>query len=268
MAAVRRLLAARRVGHAGTLDPAASGLLLVLVGRATRLARFTAGFPKRYEGMLRLGAETTTDDAAGEVTVTDASWRALDEGAVRRALADVAAREEQVPPAVSAKKVAGERAYRLARRGASPALAPAAVRIHRLEVRGVALPDVAFGIECSSGTYVRAVARDAGRALGSRAHLAALRRTGIGPWRVEEAVALEAATAASLAAALRPLADLVAHLPRVDLAPEAAERVRHGRRIEAATAFEGPVALAAEGEVLAVAEYRDGAYAPSVVLAS
>jgi tRNA pseudouridine55 synthase len=267
VAAVRRLLGARRVGHAGTLDPAASGLLLVLVGRATRLARFTAVFPKRYEATLRLGAETATDDAAGEVTATDASWRALDEVAVRRALADVAARESQVPPAVSAKKVGGERAYRMVRRGAVPALGPAAVRIHRLEVRRVALPDVDFALECSAGTYVRAVARDAGRLLGTRAHLAALRRTGIGPWSVEQAVPLASATAASLAASLRPLAELVAHLPRLDLGPEAAERVRHGRKIEAGTVFEGPVALAAEGEVLAVAEYRDGLYAPSVVLA-
>lgn len=267
MAAVRRLLGVRRVGHAGTLDPAASGLLLVLVGRATRLARFTAPFLKRYEATLRLGAETTTDDAAGEVTATDASWPALDEPAVRGALAEVAARDSQVPPAVSAKKVAGERAYRLARRGEPPVLEPAAVRIHRLEVRRVALPDVAFALECSAGTYVRAVARDAGRLLGTRAHLVALRRTGIGPWSVEEAVPLASVTAASLAESLRPLSQLVAHLPRLELGPEAAERVRHGRKIEAGAVFEGPVALASDGEVLAVAEYRDGLYAPSVVLA-
>ncbi len=266
MAAVRRLLGVRRVGHAGTLDPAASGLLLVLVGRATRLARFTAGFAKRYEATLRLGAETTTDDATGAVTVSDDAWRGLDEAAVRRALAEVAAREEQLPPAVSAKKVGGERAYRVAWRGEAPALAPAPVRIHRLEVRRVAPPDVDFALECSAGTYVRAVARDAGRALGTRAHLAALRRTGIGPWRAEDAVPLAAAGPEALAAALRPLAELVAHLPHLELAPEAAERVRHGRRIEAAEVFEGPVALAAAGEVLAVAEYRDGTYAPAVVL--
>jgi tRNA pseudouridine55 synthase len=266
VAAVRRLIGERRVGHAGTLDPAACGLLLVLVGRATRLARFTAVFPKRYDATMRLGAETATDDAAGEVTVTDGSWRGLDEVAVRRALAEVAAREEQIPPAVSAKKVAGQRAYRLARRGEPATLGPAAVRIHRLEVRRVALPDVDFAIECSAGTYVRAVARDAGRALGSRAHLVALRRTGIGPWSVEDALPLASATAETLAGALRPLAALVGHLPRLDLDPEAAERVRHGRKIEAGTVLEGAVALMAQGELLAVAEYRDGLYAPSVVL--
>jgi tRNA pseudouridine55 synthase len=266
VAAVRRLLGERRVGHAGTLDPAASGLLLVLVGRATRLARFTAVLPKRYDATLRLGAETATDDATGAVTATDETWRGLDEAAVRRALAEVAARGEQVPPAVSAKKVAGERAYRLARRGEPADLRPVAVRIHRLEVRRVALPDVDVAVECSAGTYVRAIARDAGRALGTRGHLAALRRTGIGPWTVLQGVPLRDATAASLAAALRPLAEVVAHLPRLDLDPETAERVRHGGKVEADAVLEGPVALSAAGELLAVAEYRDGRYVPSVVL--
>ncbi len=267
MAAVRRLLGARRVGHAGTLDPAASGLLLVLVGRATRLARFTGVLPKRYDAVLRFGAETDTDDAAGAVTVADDAWRGLDEAAVRGALAAVAARREQVPPAVSAKKVAGERAYALARRGEAAVLPPVPVTIHRLEVRRVALPEVAFAVECSAGTYVRGIARDAGRELGTRAHLAALRRTGIGPWDAADAAPLEGATAESLRAALRPLGEAVAHLPRLDLAAEAAEMVRHGRKIAAEPALEGPVALAADGELLAVAECRDGLYAPSVVLA-
>jgi tRNA pseudouridine55 synthase len=254
------------VGHAGTLDPLASGLLLVLVGRATRLARFTGVLPKRYEATLRCGAETTTDDAAGAVTAEDEAWRGLDEAAVRRALAEVAAREMQVPPAVSAKKVAGERAYALARRGEPAELAPVRVLIHRLDVRRVALPDVEFAVECSGGTYVRAIARDAGRALGTRAHLAALRRTGIGPWGVEAAVPLEGASAASLAAALRPMDELVAHLPRLEVGPEAAERLRHGGKVDAARIGEGPVALAAAGELLAVAEFRVGRYAPAVVL--
>ena len=255
------------MGHAGTLDPAASGLLLVLVGRATRLARFTAVLPKRYAGTVRFGAETATDDAEGAVTAADDAWRALDAAAVRRALAEVAARGEQVPPAVSAKKVAGERAYRLARRGEAADLAPVPVRIHRLEATRIALPDVEVEVECSSGTYVRAIARDAGRALGTRAHLAALRRTGIGPWDVADAAPLEGATAESLRAALRPLGDAVAHLPRLEVAPEVAERVRHGGRIEAEPVLEGPVTVSAQGELLAVAEYRDGRFAPAVVIA-
>lgn len=256
------------MGHAGTLDPAASGLLLVVVGRATRLAQYVSVLPKRYAATLRLGAATETDDAAGKVTATDDSWRALDEAAVRRALADVAARPEQVPPAVSAKKVDGERAYRLARQGRPVQLKPAAVRVHRLEVRRVALPDVDFVMECSSGTYVRAIARDAGRALGTLAHLCALRREGIGPWGVAEAVTLAEQTARSLAEAVRPMRELVAHVPAIEVGPELAARIAHGAKFEADGPREGPVAVIAAGELLAVAIFRDGLYAPSVVLAS
>jgi tRNA pseudouridine55 synthase len=254
------------VGHAGTLDPSASGLLLVVVGRATRLAQYVSVLPKRYAATLRLGTATETDDAAGKITATDDSWRTLEEAAVRRAMADVAARPEQVPPSVSAKQVDGERAYRLARQGRPAELKPAAVRVHRLEVRRVALPDVDFALECSSGTYVRAIARDAGRALGTLAHLCALRRDGIGPWRVAEAVALAEQTAASLGAALRPMRDVVAHLPAIAVGPELAARIGHGAKFEADGPREGPVAVLAEGELLAVATFRDGVYAPSVVL--
>lgn len=266
MDAVRDLLGERRVGHAGTLDPTASGLLVVVVGRATRLAQYVSVLPKRYAATLRLGAATETDDAAGKVTATDDSWRTLDEAAVRRALADVAARPEQVPPAVSAKKVAGERAYRLARQGRPAELKAAAVRVHRLEVQRVALPDVDFTMECSSGTYVRAIARDAGRALGTLAHLCALRREGIGPWRVAEAVVLAEHTAGSLAAAVRPMRELVAHLPAIAVGPELAARVAHGAKFEAEGPREGPVAVLAAGELLAMATFKDGVYAPSVVL--
>jgi tRNA pseudouridine55 synthase len=264
--AVRGLLGERRVGHAGTLDPTASGLLVVVVGRATRLAQYVSVLPKRYAATLRLGTATETDDAAGKVTATDESWRALDEAGVRQAMADVAARSEQVPPAVSAKQVDGERAYRLARQGRPATLKAAAVRVHRLEVRRVALPDVDFVLECSSGTYVRAIARDVGRALGTLAHLCALRRGGIGPWRVEEAVSLTALDSGSVRAALRPMRELVAHLPAIAIGPELAARVAHGAKFEADGPREGPVAVLAAGEVLAVARFRDGLYAPAVVL--
>ena len=266
MDAVRGLLGERRVGHAGTLDPSASGLLVVVVGRATRLAQYVSVLPKRYTATLRLGAATETDDAAGKVTATDDSWRTLEEAEVRRALAEVAARPEQVPPAVSAKKVAGERAYRLARQGRPAELKAAAVRVHRLEVQRVALPDVTFTMECSSGTYVRAIARDAGRALGTLAHLCALRRDGIGPWSVAEAVTLAEQTGRSLADALRPMRELVAHLPSITVGPELAARIEHGAKFEAEGPREGPVAVLADGDLLAMAQFRDGVYAPSVVL--
>ena len=267
VAAVRRLLRQPRVGHAGTLDPAATGLLVVLAGRATRLSRFVSALPKRYQGTIRFGAETATDDGAGAVTATDESWRALEAGAVAAALAAVAASPAQVPPAVSAKKVDGERAYRLARRGTPADLAPVNVTVSRLVATRFALPEVDVDVECSSGTYVRAVARDVGRALGTRAHLAALRRTGIGPWDVADATRLEGATADSLEAVLRPLAEAVAHLPALAVEPEAGERVRHGGKLAAPDGGEGPVRVEVEGVLVAVAEHRDGCWAPVVVLA-
>ena len=268
MAEVRRLLGERRVGHTGTLDPGASGLLVVLVGRATRLARFVSELPKRYAGTIRFGAETDSDDAQGEVTRRDEAWRGLDEAVVRRALAEVAARTEQVPPAVSAKKVGGERAYRLARRGQAADLKPVGVTVSRLEARRIALPEVDVDVACTAGTYIRALARDVGRTLGTSAHLAALRRTAVGPWDVADAVGLEGVTPASIYAVLRPLREAVAHLPVLAVEPAVAERVRHGGKVAAPDGTPGPVAVEGEGELLAVAEYRDGCYAPLVVLVS
>lgn len=269
VAAARRALGERRVGHAGTLDPGASGLLVVLVGRATRLARFVAMLPKRYTGTVRFGFETDTDDAAGEpLGLPSDGWRALAPDAVARALAAVADRPLQVPPAVSAKKVDGERAYRRVRRGEAPALAPVPVTIHALEAdtwEGTS-PDLGIRVVCSSGTYVRAIARDLGRALGVGAHLAALRRTGIGPWNAADAAALTAPPEA-LRAALRPMAEAVAHLPRLDLDAADADRLAHGRKVATAAA-PGPVAVYGPGGLVAVAGVRGGLLHPDVVLAA
>ncbi len=267
VAAVRRALGARRVGHAGTLDPGATGLLVVLAGRATRLARFVALLDKRYRGTIRLGWETDTDDAGGEVLERDETWRERTRGDVEAALARVAARATQVPPRVSAKKVAGERAYRLARRGAAPALEAVAVTIHAiaLESFDAAAGEAVVDVRCGGGTYVRAIARDVGRELGTRAHLAALRRVAIGPWTVEEAVGL-ADLAGGAAGALRPLEEAVRHLPALEAGPAEASALAHGRKIEAASGPEGPVAVLGAGRLVAVAQWREGRYAPLVVL--
>ncbi len=268
VAAARRALGERRVGHAGTLDPAATGLLVVLVGRATRLARFIAMLEKRYAGTVRFGVETSTDDAAGEPLARDGSWRERTEAEIAAALARVAAEPLQLPPRVSAKRGGGERAYRLSRRGEEPELAPA-----RVEIRGLAAGaydpragELAIEVRCGAGTYVRAIARDLGRALGTRAHLAALRRTAVGPWRVEEALPLDALKP-DAPPALRPMAEAVAHLPALRVGPETAAAVAHGRKIEEAARLDGPVAVYGAEELLAVAEWREGHYAPLVVLA-
>lgn len=195
---VRRLLDVRRVGHAGTLDPAASGLLVVLAGRATRRARDFSGLDKTYAATVALGTATDTGDAQGGVTAHSPA-PALTAVRAREALAGLVGERLQTPPVYSAVKVRGRPAYWYARRGTPVTLRPRAVRIDRLELvaaRG-ALLDVR--VACSAGTYVRVLAEEIGRALGTAAHLASLRREAVGPFRVEEALPWPASRAAALA---------------------------------------------------------------------
>lgn len=186
---VRRAYGERSVGHLGTLDPFATGLLLVLVGRATRLATFLDIEPKVYEAVISFGTETDTDDSSGAVT---RSAPPPSEAGVRAAIVTLTGAIEQVPPAYSAKKVGGKRAYAAARAGEELELAPAGVVVHgwdRLTFTGDTL---AATVTCGGGTYIRALARDLGRSSGSAAHLASLRRTRIGKFDVADAVAADA----------------------------------------------------------------------------
>lgn len=230
--AARRALRERRIGHTGTLDPFATGLLLLCVGAATRLAEYLTGLPKSYTATARLGVTTDTLDPEGTVTRTSDAWRALTPQVVRRAFEAHVGERSQLPPAFSAKKVGGERLYERARRGEEVHAAPAPVIVHALAVLECDLPDVVFALTCSSGTYVRAVARDVGEALGVGAHLTALRRTGIGTHRVEGALPLEdlADPERVRAALLSPL-DALAHLARLELRAEDVESVAHGRPV-------------------------------------
>jgi tRNA pseudouridine55 synthase len=200
VARARRVLSVRRVGHAGTLDPMATGLLILGVGTATRLLGYVGGHDKTYEATIRLGQTTVTDDREGEVLAT-ASAAHLDETAVRTALAAQTGPLEQVPSSVSAVKVEGRRSYDRVRAGEAVELAPRSVTVHTLEVRRVTRPtrdlvDVDVTVSCTAGTYIRAIARDAGAALGVGGHLTALRRTVSGPFAVERAAAVEEAAAA------------------------------------------------------------------------
>ncbi|HEU5261468.1 MAG TPA: tRNA pseudouridine(55) synthase TruB [Gemmatimonadales bacterium] len=259
---VRRALGTERVGHLGTLDPFAAGLLVAVVGRATRLAPFAAGWRKSYEGVIRLGATTTTDDPTGEAITTSDAWRGLGRDRVEAALARFRGAYEQRPPAYSAVKVEGERAYRRARRGETVALAPRRVEVIELELVELALPDVRFRAVVSGGTYLRSLARDVGEELGCGAHLAALTRTRVGPFRLEEAIGPDTVTPGHL----REAAVLVAGLPRLDL--EQAERaaVVHGRPLPAGQGEGGPVALFADGELVAVAERVGDVLKPRIVV--
>lgn len=264
---VRRAIGEGRVGHAGTLDPPASGLLVVLVGRATRLARFTSGMTKRYSGTMRFGFETSTEDAAGVKTVeAPAGWTLADADVVKAADV-VRARPAQMPPAVSAKKIEGRRAYRIARSGGTPRLEPAAVTIHRLAIARRSDTDFALDVECSSGTYIRSIARDIGREAGVPAHLAELRRTGVGPWDVRDAIPLDDALAEAIAAKWRPMRQAVEHLPRVELHAEDAKKFVHGQKLKT-DAGQTPVAVFAANELIGVADVEDGLLKPDVVLAA
>ncbi len=255
------------MGHTGTLDPFASGLLLLCVGSATRLAEYLGDFPKTYCAVMRLGAATDTDDIAGTVIASDNAWRALDEPALRRALNTQVGEIDQVPPAYSAKKLAGERAYRMARRGETVVLDPVRVTVHAITIVGFRLPDVEFEITCGSGTYIRAIARDIGLCVGSHAHLVSLRRTCIGPHRVETAIPLDCLTdAAAVERAWIPPLEAIAHLPLLRVEPDQATKLLHGAGVMAATSSpEGRVAVVCEDRLVAIAEHHGGLIKPRKV---
>jgi tRNA pseudouridine55 synthase len=219
--AVRRALDVRKVGHAGTLDPMATGLLVMGVGRATRLLRFLGDMDKEYEGTARLGEETDTLDAEGEIVRT--APVDVSEADVVGGMAALTGELRQRPPAYSAVKVGGRRLHREARAGHVVEAEPRTVRVDVFELRAFDGRDVEFRTVCSGGTYVRALVADLGGRLGSGAHLTRLVRTRIGPFRVEDASAPERA------APLLPLERAVEHLPRLELSEDEAEAARHGR---------------------------------------
>jgi tRNA pseudouridine55 synthase len=258
VAKVRRLAGTRKVGHAGTLDPMATGVLLLGVNRATRLLGHLMLTEKAYDATVRLGATTTTDDAEGEIVAT-ASTSALDEETIRAAAATFVGTLQQVPSAVSAVKVDGQRAYTRVRAGESVELQPRTVTVHELVVHDVrsgdGTHDLDIGVRCSSGTYIRAIARDLGRSLGVGGHLTALRRTAVGPFAVDQARTLE-----QLADHFEPvpLADAArAAFPCADLTEEQAAGVRFGRPLDldlpGLTAVFDPA-----GDFLALYEPRGG----------
>lgn len=269
VAAVRRALRTREVGHTGTLDPFASGLLLICLGPATRLAEYLTGLPKTYVATMRLGETTDTDDLTGDVVSVSLAWQGIDAAAVEAALASQLGTIEQLPPIFSAKKVGGERMYAAARRGEAVERKPSTVTVHSIRLLSVDLPDVEFEVECGAGTYIRAIARDVGEMLGVGGHLRALRRTRVGTHSVEGAVPIDALGDEDRvrAATIAPL-DAVSHLPRVVVDEAGIAALRHGRAVPAADDVPEarPLALAsAEGELLAIAERAGGEVRPRKV---
>ena len=266
---VRRLLGTRKVGHAGTLDPMATGVLVVGVNRATRLLGLLALDDKAYAATIRLGIGTVTDDAEGEVTTTPGA-AAVDGSALTAALAALTGDIAQVPSAVSAIKVDGVRAYARVRAGHGVALAARPVQVRRFEVvdrrdtvaDGVPVVDLDVQVECSTGTYVRALARDLGAALGTAGHLTALRRLRSGPFTVAEAQPLGDDQPGLLA-----LPDAVRRcFPVVTLDEPAAQAVRYGRRLSGLDLPADRTALfAPSGEFLALYRQRPGEAVPEAV---
>jgi len=263
VARLRRLAETRKVGHAGTLDPMATGVLLVGIGRATRLLGHLALTDKAYDATIRLGITTTTDDAEGEVVATMDPADVRDDD-VRAAAAALTGDIAQVPSSVSAIKVGGVRSYARVRAGQQVELAARPVRVSVFDVIRRDGADIDARVVCSSGTYVRALARDLGAALGVGGHLTALRRTRVGPYRIDAARSLE-----QLAEHLDvvPLADAVtAAFPRRDVTAEEARDVSYGRRLPAAGLGPGAIGIFGPGgEVLSLAEERDGVAVPLVV---
>lgn len=260
---VRRLASTRKVGHAGTLDPMATGVLVLGLNRATRLLGHLTLTDKHYTATVRLGVSTSTDDAEGEVLETSPT-DGVTEDDVRTALASFVGEVDQVPNAVSAIKVDGKRAYARVRAGENVELAARRVTIHALDVTRLDLgtASLVLAIHCSSGTYVRAVARDLGAALGVGGHLTALRRTAVGPFSLDAARTLDEL---SDDFTMTPIADAArACFPAVDLDDDQAAAVRVGRPLE--VGLDGLTAVfAPDGAFLALYEPRDGRARPVAV---
>jgi tRNA pseudouridine55 synthase len=257
VARIRRLAGTRRVGHAGTLDPMATGVLVIGIDKATRLLGHLAARDKDYLATMRLGVATTTDDAEGDV-VSRADAGGVDDARLLAAMAALTGSLQQVPSAVSAIKVDGVRAYTRMRAGEPVELAARPVQVARFELVGRRGAEVDAAVTCTTGTYVRALARDLGAALGVGAHLTALRRTRVGGFSIDAAAPLE-----SLATDLRvvPLAEAVATaFPRVDVSADDARRIGFGQPVGIDLPGEGPVGVfGPAGEVLALMQTRDGA---------
>lgn len=267
VAKLRGVLGTRKVGHSGTLDPDATGVLLVGVGVVTRLLRFLTALPKRYVGEIVLGVETTTLDASGEVTAThDMGGVTLAD--VRAAATTLTGPIRQVPPMVSAVQVGGRRLHELARQGIEVERAPRPVTVHRFAVEPTPDPRVyRIDVSCSSGTYIRTLAADVGTALGGGAHLRNLRRTAIGSFTVDDAQPIEQVTLDSLRSPAESLRDY----PPVEIAADLVDAIAHGKVLPATllgATGEGPWPVVdASGTLLAVYEpHRSGTVKPAVVV--
>lgn len=272
VARIRRLARTRRVGHGGTLDPMATGVLVIGVGRATRLLTYVIGAGKSYTATIRFGQATVTDDAEGDVIAVTPTG-SVDDAAIRAVLAMLTGEIDQVPSAVSAIKIDGQRAYKRVRGGETVELPPRRVTISRLDVLAVRrdqpdVVDVDVDVTCSSGTYIRAIARDAGLALGVGGHLTALRRTAVGGFALDEAATLTELERRAPEVVNLPLAEAAARFfPQREASADEAKILSHGGPLDPAGII-GPYAVFdPDGGLVAIVSERNGRARAEIVLA-
>lgn len=260
---VERLVRPAKAGHAGTLDPLASGVLVVPVGGATRLIEYVQRMRKSYWGTFLLGRESPTEDLEGEITeLTAPPIPTVDE--IRMAAARLTGQIEQRPPQYSALKVRGQRAYQLARQGRKVDLTPRPVMVYDLEVERYQYPELVLRVTCGAGTYIRSLGRDLAESLGTAAVMAGLVRTAIGPFRLEDAVELETLDATNWARFLRPPTEAVAELPQIMFGKDEIRRLHAGQLVDGAELSGPPRAAAVDnrGRLVGIVVVRNGCWAP------
>jgi tRNA pseudouridine55 synthase len=264
VAQLRKRLGTKQVGHAGTLDPMATGVLVVGMNNATKFLQYIVTGKKRYNAIIRLGISTVTDDKEGEVVAVK-DWRAISDSDIESAIDKFRGTILQVPSSVSAKKIAGERAYDLVREGKEVELAAKEVTIHELKVLAIHRNehlDIDIDVACSAGTYIRSIARDLGAALGVGGHLIELRRTEVAPFELNEAGEIGSAE-------VLPLRDAIAKvLPIRELGFDEVAELKFGRRIDKSNQEGVVVGIAPDGEVAAILENREGRAQPVSVFNS
>ena len=264
VAQLRKRLGTKQVGHAGTLDPMATGVLVIGVNNATKFLQYIVNGNKRYIAIIRLGISTVTDDKEGEITQTK-DWQSVQDEDIHKALDRSRGTFMQVPSSVSAKKISGERAYDMVRDGKEVVLAPKEVTVSNLEIlaihRGEHL-DVDIDVSCSAGTYIRAIARDLGVELGVGGHLIELRRSEVLPFKLEDSASIESAEILDLAEVISKV------MPTRTLGFDEVAELRFGRRIEGSAQDGSVAALGPSGEVVAILENQDGRAQPITVFTS
>lgn len=266
---IRRGTGIRRAGHTGTLDPRASGVLVILVGPAVRLSEYVSASDKRYQATIQLGSSTDTYDSEGEITQTSEVGEISEED-FNEILQKFVGEIEQIPPPYSAVKVKGRKAYEMARQGEDVDLEPRIINVYSLEILEWAPPEAVIDVYCSSGTYVRSLAHDLGRELGTGAHLIGLRRTKSGRFTLRDAVPLrrlqESFEAGDWYRFLIPAAEALSDWPMIELDPDEVELVRHGHRVPAGPEDKGWVrAVSQQGDLVALMEMEDGEWQPRKV---